>query len=348
MKREKFTKTVVIYGSPAVLLITLLFIFVIGAHDGSVSYYIFTLFIPGCISLYISTFILYKLISNGSNGSNGSKGSNNIWLNTFYLLVVFYILFGQISTLANGMLETNEVFINSQSYFITSLVLSVSGFVASFWISIPIGYYSIKMALSPGKKLSTEIYKTATRKVILKDDELIFTTWIGLWSMIGLMCSILGATMTMINIMNDIPISLWYVFFILFLIFGVNLLFGKKMVIINKDTHVITRIIHTLLFKLTKQVNINEFDKILVIHDLSSRSYTHHGGRIGANENNARTVSLVKMIHGINYTSNDIELADFYDNEGYKIFTRILAEHIGWKCPTTMILGNEEVPTSFY
>ena len=179
-----------------------------------------------------------------------------------------------------------------------------------------------------------KLYQTPTRSISIHDDELIFTTWIGLWSMIGLMCSIIGATMTMINTINNESISFWYIFFLLLLILGVNLLFGRKKVIINKNTNVITRTIKTLLFKLSKHVNINEFNKILVDHDIVSRSYTHHDGRVGANVNGARTVALVKINHDINYPSKSIELADFYDDEGYRIYATTLAKHIGWECPT--------------
>jgi len=192
-----------------------------------------------------------------------------------------------------------------------------------------------------------KLYKTPTRSISIQDDELIFTTWVGLWSMIGLMCSIIGATMTMINAINNELISFWYIFFILLLILGVNLLFGRKKVIINKNINVVTRTVKTLLFKFTKQIDINKFDKIHVYHDQSSYSYTHNNGSTLTRENNARTVSLVKMNRKYNFHSSSIELAEFYDNEGYKVFTKALAAHIGWELPSTMILGNEEVPVSF-
>jgi len=179
-----------------------------------------------------------------------------------------------------------------------------------------------------------KLYKTPTRSIIIHDDELIFTTWIGLWSMIGLMCSIIGATMTMIYTINNKPISFWYIFFILLLILGVNLLLGRKKVIINKTTNVVTRTVKTLLFKFTKNVNINEFNKIIVDHETASNSYTHHDLRVGANMNGARTVSLVKINHGINYPSKGISLAEFYDNDGHRIYTNALTKHIGWEYPT--------------
>ena len=176
------------------------------------------------------------------------------------------------------------------------------------------------------------LYKTPTRSISINDDELIFATWIGLWSMIGLMSLILGATMTMINTINNEPLSFWYVFFILILILGINLLFGKKKVVINKNTNLVTRTVKTLLFKLTKQININEFDKILIEHDTATGRYTHHDMHMNAKLNRARKVSLVKMSRKYNHITNYVTLADFYDKEGCNVFATSLTRHIDLEC----------------
>lgn len=150
MKREKFTFTILIYGLLAPLLVTLFFIFVKGMHEGNIFPYIIILFIPGCLSLYIAAHLLYNFIRIRC------KNNKNIWLNAFYLVVVSYVLFGLISTVANGIYEPYKAFQDIQSYLGMSLVMGGMGFIATFWLSIPVGYYSIKKTLSSNKKLNTD------------------------------------------------------------------------------------------------------------------------------------------------------------------------------------------------
>ena len=150
MKRTKFTFTILIYGSLAAVLVTLFFILVKGIHEKNILPYIVTLLFPGCISLYISAHLLYKCIKNAS------KDNKSIWLNAFYLVVVSYVLFGLISTVTIGIYEPYKAFRDLQSYLIMSLVMGGMGFVTTFWLSIPIGYYSIKKTLSSDKNLNLD------------------------------------------------------------------------------------------------------------------------------------------------------------------------------------------------
>jgi hypothetical protein len=183
------------------------------------------------------------------------------------------------------------------------------------------------------------IYKTPTRRIDIIDDELIFSTRIGLWTMVGLMLTIIGGTLTIILQKTNAQLTGWQILFFIVLLLGANFLLGKKKVIIRKGSYDLTRTISTILLKFTKNLTLNEYNEICVYGGHSSFAVLTEGRVYPVKSTGAVQIGLKKDSY-----YNIFELADFYDKEGPKVFTEALAKHIGWELPATMLVAGEEKP----
>ena len=150
MKRAEFTTTILLYGSLAPLLVTLFFLLVKGIEEGNILPYVMMLFIPGCISMYISAHILYKAIKTRN------KVKNNIWLTAFYLVFLSYFFFGLLSAIATGIYEPHKAFKDFESFLLMSLSMGGMGFIATFWLSIPIGVYGLKKTINTNEQFNPD------------------------------------------------------------------------------------------------------------------------------------------------------------------------------------------------
>ncbi len=157
--------------------------------------------------------------------------------------------------------------------------------------------------------------------------------------MVGLMLTIIGGTLTIILLKANNQLTVWQVILFLMLLLGVNFLFGKKKIIINRKEDEVIRIISTILFKFKKHIKLNNYSEICIYGGHSSFSSMSEGRAFPVKSTGAIQIGLKKS----NYF-NILELADFYDHIGPKIFTEALVEHIGWSIPSTMLVAGEEMP----
>lgn len=150
MNRSKFTFTIFVFGSLVSLIITLFFIVTKGIPEGNVLPYIWMLLIPGSLSSFISAHILFRVIENKI------RTNKKIWLGSLFIVLLAYVLFGLISTIAVGYYEPYKAFRNIQSYLIMSAVMGGMGFITTSWLSIPLGLFGINKFIGSNKKFNMD------------------------------------------------------------------------------------------------------------------------------------------------------------------------------------------------
>ncbi len=100
--------------------------------------------------------------------------------------------------------------------------------------------------------------------------------------MVGLMLTIIGGTLTIILLKANNQLTVWQVILFLMLLLGVNFLFGKKKIIINRKEDEVIRIISTILFKFKKHIKLSNYSEICIYGGHSSFSSMLGGSRISS------------------------------------------------------------------